>query len=79
VELILTSIEPDFDGDGDVDQVDFAGLQRCLGISGVPCEPGCEYARLDEDTDVDQADAAIFLGCLIGANLPADPDCMGGY
>jgi hypothetical protein len=63
----------DFDGDNDVDIVDFAHLQNCLSGAGIPYDPGCTNADIDEDGDVDQSDVATFLPCLAGANQP--PGC----
>ncbi len=63
----------DFDGDGDIDQLDFAHLQLCLSGDGVPYAAGCADADLDGGGDVDGADMAIFIGCMGGANAP--PGC----
>jgi len=63
----------DFDMDSDVDQSDFAVLQRCFSGDGRPFTPGCESSDLDGDADVDAADLGIFLGCLNGASRP--PGC----
>jgi hypothetical protein len=59
----------DFDGDDDVDMLDFSHLQNCFSGAGVPYGPGCANADIDEDGDVDQADFTIFLPCLAGANV----------
>src|SRR5262249_44468710 len=71
--LLHDSIKGDLDGDGDVDQSDFAILQRCLSGTEVPYNPGCAASDLDSSNDVDAADVNIFEGCKRGANLP--PGC----
>jgi len=66
----------DFDGDGDVDQVDFGHLQTCFSGPYVPqTDPGCRNAMLDYDNDVDSEDFAIFQACFSGSNVLADPSC----
>ncbi len=67
----------DFDGDGDVDQKDFAHVQVCLSGSTIPQDaPACLDTRFDGDTDVDSDDMAKFLGCFSGPNVESDPTCM---
>ena len=74
--LSLATVDPDFDGDGDVDQEDFGHFQECLTGPGVAQnKSSCLAARLDLDDDVDQVDFDIFLGCMSAPNVPADPDC----
>ena len=65
----------DFDADGDVDQDDFAVIQRCVSElpSGWPV--GCEVANLDADTNIDAADVEMFLGCFSGPGVPAEVGC----
>ena len=78
VTVILTveTVNPDFNGDGDVDQEDFGHLQACLtGPGNSQSAAECMDARLDLDDDVDQDDFAILQGCLSGANVPADRHC----
>jgi hypothetical protein len=68
----------DFDGDGDIDMIDFGHIQTCLDQSGLPQNaPECIDTRLDTDNDVDQQDLAIFLNCLSGAGVLGDPACSG--
>ncbi len=70
------SISPDFDWDGDVDQTDFAVLQRCFsGPDLMPANPLCNTACLDADTDVDADDVGYFAACAAGPNVAADPGC----
>ncbi len=66
---------PDYDQDCDVDQADFAVLQRCLSGSGQPVETGCENGDLDGDGDADIYDVAIFNLCGNGPGIPGDPTC----
>jgi hypothetical protein len=66
---------PDFDQDTDVDQADFAALQRCFSGSGQPTETGCEFADLDGDGDGDIYDVAIFNLCGTAPGIPGDPAC----
>jgi hypothetical protein len=68
----------DFDGDRDVDMVDFAHLQCCLTGTGVfQSDPACADARIDGDLDVDGDELEFFLGCLTGADIAAPPECAG--
>lgn len=70
-------IPTDFDDDGDVDQFDFARMQRCLSGASVPQnDPDCQNAKLDADSDADQDDMRLFLGCMTGPGLAGDPDCL---
>ncbi|HPD28861.1 MAG TPA: DUF4038 domain-containing protein [Phycisphaerae bacterium] len=68
----------DFDGDTDVDQVDFAHLQACATGSGqAVTNPACFNAVLDGDEDIDQNDFAVFVGCVSGPDVPATAECRG--
>jgi spore germination protein YaaH len=68
----------DFDGDQDVDQVDFGLFQACLTGNMVrQDDPSCQKARFDGDNDVDQNDLEIFRGCISGPDVPGNPDCTG--
>lgn len=78
VTLTLTTVAPDFDGDGDVDQDDFGRLQQCFTGPGVAqTAPDCANVPLDSDDDVDVDDFVIFRGCLSGPGVCADPNCVG--
>jgi murein tripeptide amidase MpaA len=71
-------IPGDMDGDFDVDQEDFGGLQACLTGEGVAqTDAPCARARLDGDTDVDADDEVIFEECMTGPGGIGDPDCGG--
>ncbi len=51
----------DVDTDGDLDLLDFAGLQLCLtGPDSGPVDAGCEGFDADCDDDVDLSDFALF-------------------
>ncbi len=72
----------DDDGDGDVDQVDFAAFQACY--TGSPSEgytptvlAGCSCFDNDSDNDVDSDDAGDFEACASGAGITADTLCDG--
>ncbi len=66
----------DFDGDQDVDMVDFGHFQSCLTGRTLPVtDPACMNARLDSDEDVDPEDTVIFLGCMTASGVPAAPGC----
>lgn len=67
----------DTDGDGDVDQSDFATWQTCLTGPGVPMPDPAVCACLDTDDDdmVDADDLVSFNRCASGPDLAADPGC----
>lgn len=77
VNVTVETVRPDFDGDGDVDQSDFAFLQACLTGTGVPASPECTRADLDvpPDNDVDNSDITRFLACMKGPDTRADRTC----
>ncbi len=65
----------DFDGDGDVDQTDFAAFQVCYTGGTGPLPAGCECADRTGDGLVTQSDATAFEACASGPGIPANPDC----
>lgn len=67
----------DFDKDGDVDSVDFAGLQRCITIGAVApsIDAACRCVDRDRDDDVDESDVQSFIRCATGPMLPLDLGC----
>lgn len=68
----------DFDGDGDVDQVDFGLFQQCIRDGGINLqEESCLAADLNGDLIVDINDFDIFWDCLSGYGVPSDPACAG--
>ena len=67
----------DFDGDGDVDQTDFAFLQICFtGLAHGYRQPVCGMADFDSDNDVDAYDLTAFLKCISGSDQPANIGCI---
>ncbi len=80
VQVIVRSVKPDFDGDGDVDQGDFGLLQTCLSGSFVPpLRQECDTMILDGDEDIDDGDLSVFAGCVSGPDTPADMACAPLY
>ena len=89
IELLIPVVpcnEPfaDADGDGDVDQDDFAVFQTCFtgtNAGPVPSEP--DYCLCFDvegnsgipDNDIDEADLAVFENRLSAPGVPADPAC----
>lgn len=71
-----TSIEPacggnagDFDGDGDVDLVDFGEFQLCFTGGTGTLAQGCECADFDGDNDADLVDFGAFQLAFTGSTL----------
>jgi hypothetical protein len=81
IQIRVQTVRPDFDGDGDVDQTDFAHLQNCLtGVNVPQLETACFDARLDvPDLDVDAEDLAILLNCFSGPDVLAEAGCAVLY
>lgn len=71
-----TFVRFDADGDGDVDQIDFAAFQLCRAeaVAGYG-DPDCWRMDADEDGDVDVDDHAAFEACASGPAIMADPAC----
>lgn len=77
-------VAADVDGDGDVDQTDFAVFQSCYTGAGgtVPDEPAyCLCFDVEgpggiPDNDVDQADLNWFESCASGPGVPLDANCI---
>jgi hypothetical protein len=65
----------DADGDGDVDQADFAALQVCRFEQCGLFPPACDCFDRDDDGAVDSADFDAFEACAGGPGIPADPNC----
>ncbi|NLX12255.1 MAG: hypothetical protein GXY44_01195 [Phycisphaerales bacterium] len=72
----------DADGDGDVDQDDFAVFQKCYSGSGesYPSEPaGCECLDVDGDGSIDASDYQEWEKCVTGPEIPwsveSTPNC----
>ena len=67
----------DADGDGDVDQDDFAAFQSCYtgtGAGGYDCD-ACRCMNSDGDLDIDEDDYIAFEDCASGPDAPADVSC----
>jgi len=65
----------DSDGDGDVDQDDFAAFQACYTGTGGGVPDGCRCFNTDGDDDIDSTDLGKFEDCASGPAIPADPTC----
>jgi hypothetical protein len=69
----------DADGDGDVDQADFAVFQACYTGQGGTLATGCECYDVHPagagDSDIDTDDWAAFEACASGAGIAADAAC----
>jgi hypothetical protein len=68
----------DADGDGDVDQVDFARFQTCFTgdmIQGTFNKAECGCFDRDRNTLVDLSDLEKFERCASGPSIPADRTC----
>jgi hypothetical protein len=78
VTLVVKTVLPDFDADGDVDQEDFGRQQACLSGTAT-LEPGCGVADFNGDGFVNSTDMKVFLGCMSGADVVADPTCDDAY
>jgi hypothetical protein len=76
VNLVVSTLRPDFDSDGDVDDSDLAHIQSCLTGPGWPTVPECADADLDDDGDVDITDFSRFEPCVGGSNSPPPLDCI---
>jgi hypothetical protein len=67
----------DGDGDGDVDQADFAILQMCVSKGGVVADKPCKCSCYDRDglNGVDAADITLWIKCASGPGIAADENC----
>lgn len=74
-ECLNTIAMYDLDWDGDVDQADFAYIQRCFTPAGQQASDICLWADLNIDDRVDETDVVLFNGCFSGPSIPADPRC----
>jgi hypothetical protein len=73
---VTSTVTPDFDTDGDVDQSDYSHLDSCMtGPHITQGEPSCQDAKLDADDDVDQSDFGILQRCYSGNEGVASEDC----
>jgi len=70
-QMVVIEVPPkgSYDGDADLDLIDFAALQRCFTGDGVPVtDIDCLTFDFDFDSDVDGADLAAFQGRVTGPN-----------
>jgi len=65
----------DVDGDGDVDQDDFAQFQLCYTAGGGGVPDGCTCLNTDGDGDIDSIDYMAFENCASGPAVAANPAC----
>lgn len=69
----------DYDGDGDVDQADFAALQACFTGQAGGLLAGCGCFDRDNagagDKDIDSDDWSLFELCASGPGIPANAAC----
>lgn len=65
----------DADGDGDVDQADFAQLQACFTGTGGGIPRGCGCLDHDGSGSIDLPDLDAFEICASGAGVPAAKAC----
>lgn len=56
----------DINGDGNVDQLDYAVLQSCFGLGAGLLGPDCAQADLNEDGMVDAVDAGLLVTTFTG-------------
>jgi hypothetical protein len=61
----------DADRDGDVDQVDFAELQKCFGVSPMPQQ--CACFNRDGSAGISQQDVTSFEACATGPGITGIP------
>jgi hypothetical protein len=69
--FVTSSFTGDFDNDTDIDQSDFAFMQKCFSGDANAFASGCAPADFDADGDVDSSDFNSFLPCMLGANRPS--------
>ncbi|MGQ9648520.1 MAG: DUF362 domain-containing protein [Phycisphaerae bacterium] len=75
VTVVITTVKPDFDADGDVDETDFGFLQQCY-TGNVQVSGRCASADFDGDMFVTRTgDLPVFVNCLSGPGVYPDRDC----
>jgi hypothetical protein len=72
---LAPTVEPDLDGDGDVDGGDLVLFQSCAAGPAIPYPGGCSAADFDGDSDVDHSDFGRMQRCFCAPGTLADPDC----
>jgi hypothetical protein len=74
--VVLTTVLPDFDADGDVDTADYDHFATCAtGPEIAQNSPSCQDTKLDGDADVDQSDFGILQRCFSGEDMAPAEDC----
>ncbi len=69
-------VDPDFDRDGDVDELDAGYFSSCATGPAVPQDDTeCQRADFDADGDVDQDDFGVLQRCFSGTDELVDPLC----
>jgi hypothetical protein len=63
----LGRAEFDMNGDGNVNHIDFATMNACVGGGPYTPDDNCAIADVDQDGDVDSADTALFTAAAEGA------------
>jgi len=72
----FADVDPATDGDGDVDQDDFAKFQVCYtGDGSFTLPEECECFDRDDNSNVNDADFSAFKACVSGPGVPADTNC----
>jgi hypothetical protein len=79
VSVQVQTVKADLDADGDVDQSDFAILQKCFSGPGIAATLPCMSARMDGDSDVDGSDFELWLQCFSGPGIPAVATCDDAF
>jgi uncharacterized protein (DUF362 family) len=75
VTMNVSTVAPDLDLDGDVDQADFAVLQNCYSPNLVATDDPCRPADLDNSGYVNPSDYTIFAKCMTGADVYPAANC----
>ena len=65
----------DAEGDGDVDQDDFAAFQACFTGLGGGVPAGCQCFDRDANNRIDEDDYIAFEDCASGPDVAADVSC----
>ncbi|MDM8007698.1 MAG: DUF362 domain-containing protein [Phycisphaerae bacterium] len=75
VTVVIATVKPDLDMDGDVDEADFGLFQRCY-TGAVQASGACTAADFDGDMFVTHiGDLPVFKNCLSGTGVYPDRDC----
>jgi hypothetical protein len=77
VHLLVRTVAPDIDWDGDVDQTDAGFLQACLTGPTATVSAECERANFNGDAFVDHLDWQILLECRSGTDVLPVEGCAG--